>query len=312
MPDPRPEPMPRDEPATSSPAGSPPPDGARRIERPEYVGTPDPRDTTDGDPTTPPRSSGSGRAAGSQPRRVEAVGAAIRPGVTTDELDAIAHDFLVAHDAYPRRSATAASEIDLHLGQRGASATASPTTRAGRRRHHQHRHHRLPRRHARRPRPHVPGRRGRRREAAAWSSAPGRRWTRHPRGRAGAPINVIGRAIEATRIASATGSSATSPVTGSGEDSTRGWSSRTTTPRPTSAPHGGRAWCSRSSRCSRSARPSIRGPSSGTNGTTVDRRHPRPQPDRPVRAHPRRDRARRRDPDPALIVMPSAPQEREP
>jgi len=32
---------------------------------------------------------------------VEAVGAAIRPGVTTDELDAIAHAFLVAHDSYP-------------------------------------------------------------------------------------------------------------------------------------------------------------------------------------------------------------------
>lgn len=32
---------------------------------------------------------------------VEAVGAAVRPGVTTNELDAIAHDYLVAHEAYP-------------------------------------------------------------------------------------------------------------------------------------------------------------------------------------------------------------------
>lgn len=32
---------------------------------------------------------------------VEAVGAAIRPGVTTDELDGIAHDFMVANGAYP-------------------------------------------------------------------------------------------------------------------------------------------------------------------------------------------------------------------
>lgn len=32
---------------------------------------------------------------------VEAVGAAIAPGVTTDELDAIAHDYVVAHGAYP-------------------------------------------------------------------------------------------------------------------------------------------------------------------------------------------------------------------
>jgi len=32
---------------------------------------------------------------------VEAVGAAISPGVTTDELDAIAHDYVVSHGAYP-------------------------------------------------------------------------------------------------------------------------------------------------------------------------------------------------------------------
>jgi methionyl aminopeptidase len=32
---------------------------------------------------------------------VEAVAAALRPGVTTDELDALGHEFLIAHDAYP-------------------------------------------------------------------------------------------------------------------------------------------------------------------------------------------------------------------
>ena len=32
---------------------------------------------------------------------VEAVAAAIRPGITTDELDAIAHDYIIARDAYP-------------------------------------------------------------------------------------------------------------------------------------------------------------------------------------------------------------------
>jgi methionyl aminopeptidase len=32
---------------------------------------------------------------------LEAVAAAIRPGVTTDQLDAIGHEFLIAHDAYP-------------------------------------------------------------------------------------------------------------------------------------------------------------------------------------------------------------------
>jgi methionyl aminopeptidase len=32
---------------------------------------------------------------------LEAAGAAVRPGVTTDELDAIAHDYVVSHGAYP-------------------------------------------------------------------------------------------------------------------------------------------------------------------------------------------------------------------
>lgn len=32
---------------------------------------------------------------------IEAVGAAIAPGVTTEELDRIGHEFLIAHDAYP-------------------------------------------------------------------------------------------------------------------------------------------------------------------------------------------------------------------
>ncbi len=32
---------------------------------------------------------------------IDAVAAAIRPGITTDELDAIAHDYLIERDAYP-------------------------------------------------------------------------------------------------------------------------------------------------------------------------------------------------------------------
>lgn len=32
---------------------------------------------------------------------IQAVGAKVKPGVTTDELDGIGHDFVVAHDAYP-------------------------------------------------------------------------------------------------------------------------------------------------------------------------------------------------------------------
>jgi methionyl aminopeptidase len=32
---------------------------------------------------------------------LEAVGAAVKPGVTTDELDAIAHEYVISHHAYP-------------------------------------------------------------------------------------------------------------------------------------------------------------------------------------------------------------------
>src|SRR5699024_4721839 len=32
---------------------------------------------------------------------LEAVGRIIRPGITTDEIDAVAHDHLIRHDAYP-------------------------------------------------------------------------------------------------------------------------------------------------------------------------------------------------------------------
>jgi len=71
------------------------------IERPEYVGRRSPRPYTGSnvyDVPTIELIRESGRIAA---QAVEAVGAAIRPGVTTDELDAIAHAFLVAHDSYP-------------------------------------------------------------------------------------------------------------------------------------------------------------------------------------------------------------------
>ncbi|WP_395639947.1 type I methionyl aminopeptidase [Pseudolysinimonas sp.] len=72
-----------------------------RIPRPEYVGRPGPRPYTGDDRYSPDeieRIRGAGRLAA---QAVEAVAAALRPGITTDELDAIGHEFLVAHDAYP-------------------------------------------------------------------------------------------------------------------------------------------------------------------------------------------------------------------
>jgi methionyl aminopeptidase len=72
-----------------------------RIPRPEYVGRPEPRPYT-GDDRYDADEIARIRAAGRiAAQAVEAVASGIRPGVTTDELDAIGHDFLVAHDAYP-------------------------------------------------------------------------------------------------------------------------------------------------------------------------------------------------------------------
>ena len=71
------------------------------IARPEYVGKAGPAPYTGGDvydAATIELIRTSGRIAS---QAIDAVEAAIRPGVTTDELDRVAHEFLVAHDAYP-------------------------------------------------------------------------------------------------------------------------------------------------------------------------------------------------------------------
>jgi methionyl aminopeptidase len=71
------------------------------IVKPEYVGRVAPAEHEGGDVYSAEdieliRESGT-IAAGA----IEAVGAAIAPGVTTDELDAIAHDYVTSHGAYP-------------------------------------------------------------------------------------------------------------------------------------------------------------------------------------------------------------------
>jgi methionyl aminopeptidase len=72
-----------------------------RIPRPEYVGRPGPR-PYDGDDRYTDEEVARIRAAGRiAAQAVEEVAKAIRPGVTTDELDAIGHEYLVAHEAYP-------------------------------------------------------------------------------------------------------------------------------------------------------------------------------------------------------------------
>jgi methionyl aminopeptidase len=70
------------------------------IPRPEYVGKQRPR-TGEAEVKTPEiieRMRVAGRIAG---QALEEVGKHVRPGITTDELDRIGHEFLLDHDAYP-------------------------------------------------------------------------------------------------------------------------------------------------------------------------------------------------------------------
>lgn len=73
----------------------------RHIPRPEYVGKAAPTpfvgsEVKDGE--TIERMRVAGRVAA---QALQEVGSHVRPGVTTDELDRIGHDFLLDHDAYP-------------------------------------------------------------------------------------------------------------------------------------------------------------------------------------------------------------------
>ena len=71
------------------------------IVRPEYVGKKGPSPYTGSDVYPPAKIElirESGRIAA---QAIAAVGRAIVPGVTTEELDRIGHEYIVAHDAYP-------------------------------------------------------------------------------------------------------------------------------------------------------------------------------------------------------------------
>ena len=71
------------------------------IMRPEYVGKATPAANTKGDVRTPAeieKIRESGRIAA---QAIELVGSHAKPGVTTDELDRIGHEFLIANNAYP-------------------------------------------------------------------------------------------------------------------------------------------------------------------------------------------------------------------
>jgi len=71
------------------------------IARPEYVGRPAPAKFTGSevkDAETIERIRAASRLAA---QALQEVGRAVVPGVTTDELDRIGHEFLVGHGAYP-------------------------------------------------------------------------------------------------------------------------------------------------------------------------------------------------------------------
>lgn len=80
---------------------SPPRSVPARIPRPEYVGKKRPIEGVLGDVQSPETIEVMRVAGRVAALALRAVGEAAVPGVTTDELDRVGHDFLVAHDAYP-------------------------------------------------------------------------------------------------------------------------------------------------------------------------------------------------------------------
>lgn len=71
------------------------------IPRPEYVGKPAPQPYTGGDIRTADEISKIREAGKIAAAAIQAVGRQIKPGVTTDFLDKIGHEFVISHGAYP-------------------------------------------------------------------------------------------------------------------------------------------------------------------------------------------------------------------
>ena len=93
------------------------------IARPEYVGRPAPAPNTGGDRYAPDeveRIRAAGRIAAGA---IAAAASVVKPGVTTDDLDRIAHEYVIAHGAYPstlgyrgypKSSCTSVNEVICH------------------------------------------------------------------------------------------------------------------------------------------------------------------------------------------------------
>jgi methionyl aminopeptidase len=71
------------------------------IARPEYVGRPAPAQFTGPEVRDPGLIERIRVAARIAAQALEVTGAAVRPGITTDEIDRIGHEFMLDHGAYP-------------------------------------------------------------------------------------------------------------------------------------------------------------------------------------------------------------------
>ena len=93
------------------------------IQRPEYVGRSGPKEFTGSDVYSADRIELIRESSRIAAEAIQAVGRVIRPGVTTDELDGIGHDYVVANGAYPstlgyrgfpKSSCTSLNEVICH------------------------------------------------------------------------------------------------------------------------------------------------------------------------------------------------------
>jgi methionyl aminopeptidase len=76
-------------------------DVPKSIPRPEYVGKPTPAKFIGTDVKTPEQIEKIRHSGSIAAQAIELVGQNAKPGITTDELDKIAHEFLIQHNAYP-------------------------------------------------------------------------------------------------------------------------------------------------------------------------------------------------------------------
>ncbi len=99
------------------------------IRRPEYVGKPAPTPYTGPEVQTPETIEAMRRAGRIAARAMEEAAKLIAPGVTTDELDKVAHEYMCDHGAYPSTLGYRGFPSRCARASTRSSATASRTRR---------------------------------------------------------------------------------------------------------------------------------------------------------------------------------------